>query len=72
LIERKCLMRDSQGRTGRRSVDQYTDLDLTRCDHLNIDASRRQNFEERGGDTGVGAHAEADDGDLGDFRVVSH
>ena len=52
------------------AIDQHADLDLAGRDHLDVDAGRGQGLEHRGGDAGVGAHAQADDRDLGDLGVV--
>ena len=63
-------MDGAQGRHGRGPIDQHADLDLAGRDHLDVDARRGQGLEHRGGHAGVGAHAQADDRDLGDLGVV--
>ena len=50
-------------------INQHRYFDLGGCNHLDVDALVRQHFEHFGGHTGVAAHADANDGDLGHIRV---
>ncbi len=70
-IEQECSVDHSQSRHGRGTIDQDADLDLAGRDHLQVDAGVGERLEHGGGDAGVGAHAQADDRDLGDLGVVS-
>ena len=46
-------------------VNQYADFDLRRRNREDIDPLIGQRLEHLGGDSSMGAHADADDGDLG-------
>src|SRR5690606_28075911 len=50
-------------------VDQHGSLDFRGADHLDVDAFFGQGAEHQAGHADVAAHADADDGDLGDLVV---
>ena len=52
------------------SVDQDADLDLAGRDHLDVDTGFSHGLEHLASDAGMRPHPQADDGDLGDLRVV--
>src|SRR5690606_22625693 len=53
-------------------LDDHRDLDLGGGDHLDVDGFLGQGLEHAAGDTGMGTHADADDGNLGDVDVTAH
>ena len=51
-------------------VDQYRDFDFRGGNGLHVDTALGQCLEHRGRDTGVAAHADANDRDFGDLGVM--
>src|SRR5206468_1019052 len=64
------VVQGADGELGVLVLDDTRDGDLGRRDHLDVDALAGERGEHRRGDAGVAAHADADDGDLGDPLVV--
>src|ERR1700722_9579536 len=52
--------------------DQHADFYFTRGNDLNVDRFVCQSAKHRIGDAGVAAHADPDDADLGDVRILQH
>ena len=52
--------------------DDHRNLDFRCGDHLDIDALLGQRFEHATGNAGMRAHADADDGHLGDLGIAGH
>ncbi len=72
FIQQEGLVYGAEGCNGGSPLDEHADLDLAGGDHLNVDAGRGDGLEHRGGNAGVGAHAQADDRDLGDLGIVGN
>src|SRR5208282_6761679 len=66
LVEAVERMQRAHREFGKRRVDQQRKLDLRGGDGADIDGALGERAERLRGDAGVAAHADADDGNLGD------